>query len=345
MRCNVCNNERQSFFCSDCINTSPKLLLKLRFELLALRATNNKLHSRVEEILESAFDHSHLDSNTEEGILASRLRKVELLKFKKRNNRINSSIHQLESGIDSKRKRIQELRGVVEMKVDIQQRTTDQSINEKIKSELNDRNRQLIKVLKASQNEKLKSLMEWFIIKKRDSFELPYTIAFKPLVSLRNYNKLPASMFLESIYKMTHYLEIASTILSCILPYDNEFTLRKIITCDIENIKANAMQWIARLIANIVHICKRMQLLPHDSIDIAILLEQYDIDGIFYDMATMHPLQFRPSTFEWTHSKILKYVSQVILSSSLIAATPPAPNIQYRTQFNLENNDNWFVVD
>ncbi|EDO17541.1 hypothetical protein Kpol_534p20 [Vanderwaltozyma polyspora DSM 70294] len=334
IQCSVCRNHVQSMYCAHCINTSPNLLHPLRMQLLMVQQKNKVLKGKVEDILSHALDKNwkSSDNDTEGIILADRLHKLEVLKRTKRNNRVRYRISQLTKRIENKQQRLQSLR--------LQITTTDvakvSNANKKEIEEIRTKYLQLNEVVKREQELECQSLVDWFILRKRNSYEIPYTLVFLPVVSLKNFHKLPKAVTISSLHKMFQFLEIYSQIISFPLLYKGDEIKEKTINTDEEIAKL-----ITKLVINVLQIGRFKNLIPKDAIDLVWLLDQYDVDSLFYNVIVNHKMECRVVLFHWTFGKVSKVVTETLQLPA--GSTTSFPRQQVGDTYD-KDDDMWHIV-
>lgn len=348
-------------FCAHCMSSSPHLLIKLKIDLLMLRETNSHLKGRVEDILEYGLgqvtgkESEWHATNIEGDILGRRLRKLDSLILKKKNNRVRHRILQLTHRINEKRRKLEMLStelyhtskiGLNGKELEIERNSQELTVTE-VKQQL----MQIRRVLLKSQLSKVRSLVEWFVIKKRESYEFPYTLAFQPVVSLRNVYKLPPSVVWGSISTMSRYLKLFAEILFFTLPHSEIIAPNAL---DLESEASsrtadegssdgnNVVDHLTRLFINIVQISRHLNLISKDPIDLAWMLDQNDLDTLFYNMAMRLETKSKPVTHHWTFPQIFSVVSEGLQLSSVYATSPVSRQTLTGTVAN--NSDRWYVV-
>lgn len=361
MQCSICHESGRPMFCAHCMSSSPHLLIKLKIDLLMLRETNSHLKGRVEDILEYGLgqvtgkESEWHATNIEGDILGRRLRKLDSLILKKKNNRVRHRILQLTHRINEKRRKLEMLStelyhtskiGLNGKELEIERNSQELTVTE-VKQQL----MQIRRVLLKSQLSKVRSLVEWFVIKKRESYEFPYTLAFQPVVSLRNVYKLPPSVVWGSISTMSRYLKLFAEILFFTLPHSEIIAPNAL---DLESEASsrtadegssdgnNVVDHLTRLFINIVQISRHLNLISKDPIDLAWMLDQNDLDTLFYNMAMRLETKSKPVTHHWTFPQIFSVVSEGLQLSSVYATSPVSRQTLTGTVAN--NSDRWYVV-
>lgn len=352
-------------FCAHCMSTSPSLLVRLKIDLLMLRETNCELKEHVEGILEYGLGQvegtknsihkigDNYDSSVEGEILGKRLLKLDLLRFQKKNNRVKYRTSQLLNRVNGKRRTIESLKRELARHSGLTShgKTGEASGNDtEIILEKKQQLLQIQKVLSNAQVRKLRSLMEWYVIRKRDSYEVPYSLAFQPVISLKNFYKLPPSIAWRSMLKMSQYLSLISEILLFKLPFkfDCEPNLIELESggaskdheegiCD----DANVAEYLAKLVINVLQLSRHLNLLSKDPIDLAWMLDQYDLDTLFYNLVIVREMKGRPVSHHWTYTRVLAVVSEALQLS--VYATSPASR-QALAGTIVSNSDRWSLV-
>lgn len=348
-------------YCGHCMSSSPHLLLKLKLDLLMLRETNGHLKSRVEDILEYGLGQiagkkpESQTANAEGDILGKRLRKLDSLILRKKNNRVRYRISQLNHRIYEKRKKVETVRKELQLpgKISLNEeklKSTRES-QELTISESRQQLMQIRRVLLRSQLSKIRSLVEWFVIRKRESYEFPYTLAFQPIVSLRNIYKLPPSVVWGSISTMSRYLKLFGEILFFTLPHD-ELVAPNAAELELEVSSKSAdenssdentiVDHLTKILINVVQVSRHLNLISKDPIDLAWMLDQNDLDTLFYNMAMRLETKSKPVFHHWTYPQILAVVSEALQLSSVYASSPVSR--QTLTGTKVSSNDRWYVV-
>ncbi|GAV48423.1 hypothetical protein ZYGR_0I07200 [Zygosaccharomyces rouxii] len=361
MQCSICHKSGRPMYCAHCMSSSPHLLLKLKLDLLILRETNGHLKSRVEDILEYGLgqiagkEPKSASTNVKGDILGRRLRKLDSVILRRKNNRVKYRISQLNRRIYEKRHRIEALRSKLQLpsKIGIHEKElkAKRESQELTISEGKQQLTQIRKVLLKSQLSKIRSLVEWFVIRKRESYEFPYTLAFQPIVSLRNVYKLPSSVVWGSISTMSRYLKLFAEILFFTLPH-NELVAPNAPELELEVSAKTAdesssdentiVDHLTKIFINIIQISRHLNLISKDPIDLAWMLDQNDLDTLFYNMAMRLETKSKPVFHHWTYPQILAVVSEALQLSSVYATSPVSRQTLTGTKAN--NNDRWYVV-
>ncbi|QLL31332.1 hypothetical protein HG536_0B01950 [Torulaspora globosa] len=363
MRCPLCLNSSRPMYCSHCVNTSPNILARLKIDLLMLREENRRLKDRVESILayglgvmegseaaavvERTLEEGHEDVEGE--ILGQRLLKLNQLRAKRKHNRIRYRTAQLLSSLEAKKRTIdrltQEREKVPVLDVNAEEKLS--RVRTAVLVEKTSQIAQIQRVLLNSQEAKLNSLRRWFIIRKRDSYEFPYSIAFQPVVSLKNFYKLPPMVAWGSISKMSEFVVLLSEVLQyklpCELP-DASFKALRAADNTVEDAyddDTNVAEHLTKLLVNIIQLARRAGLMSKNPVDLAWMLDQLDIDTLFYNMATSTEIPTKSVAQHWTYNKLLSVVSEA-LQLSIYAASPASRQTLTGTLAN--NNDHWFLV-
>lgn len=345
-------------YCSHCVNTSPNILARLKIDLLMLREENRKLKDRVESILEyglgvmEAPGDAEVERTVEEGqedvegeILGQRLLKLNQLRAKRKHNRIRYRIAQLSSSLEGKRRTIERLKHESERVsvLDVSEEEKLSRVRTAVVVEKTGQIAQIQRVLLNSQEAKLNSLRKWFIIRKRDSYEFPYSIAFQPVVSLKNFYKLPPMVAWSSISKMSEFVILVSEVLQYRLPYElpNAFKAPRATAEDAYDDDNNVAEHLTRLLVNIIQLARRAGLMSKSPVDLAWMLDQLDVDSLFYNMAASTEIPTKSVAQHWSYNKLLSVVSEA-LQLSIYAASPASRQTVTGTIAN--NSDHWFLV-
>ncbi|CAB4251915.1 similar to Saccharomyces cerevisiae YBR128C ATG14 Autophagy-specific subunit of phosphatidylinositol 3-kinase complex I (with Vps34/15/30p) [Maudiozyma barnettii] len=306
MQCQICRNNSDKFYCANCIRTSPQLAMTLRFKLLTVQDENKRLNKKIDNILNVSMDKNGTqreDISAGERLLKTRMRRVNDLKMRKKNGQLKIRISNVSNSIDKKRMFIQKLK----------QHITDfhmskinpvhqhkRIIREHRHEEDDERLKQVQIVLTKRQRQNIESLNQWFVINKTSSMDIPYTLLFQPVISTRTANKLPPGLVKNSIFTMFQYLKIRTTIQCTQLPYptmkpssllleegqhDRDYILRDIVEMIDETVTESIVMWLTKLTINMVYLCQVNHNLPsQEHTDPVSLLEQFDVDGLFYSL-------------------------------------------------------------
>ncbi|QLQ78844.1 hypothetical protein HG537_0B01920 [Torulaspora globosa] len=362
MRCPLCMNSSRPMYCSHCVNTSPNILARLKIDLLMLRDENCKLKNRVESILEyglglmegskgvtNAETIEEGNQDVEGEILGQRLLKLNQLRAKRRYNRIRYRTTQLLSSLEAKRRTIERLEQENET-VSVLDASVEEQLSRvrtAVMVEKTGQIAQIQRVLLNSQESKLNSLRKWFIIRKRDSYEFPYSIAFQPIISLKNFYRLPPVVAWSSISKMSEFTLLMSEVLQYTLPCELPDTSSKTLRLADNTVEDgydddnNVADYLTKLLINIIQLARRAGLISKSPVDLTWMLDQLDIDTLFYNMATSTKIPTKSVAQHWTYDKLLSVVSEA-LQLSVYAASPPSRQTLTGTIAN--NSDHWFLV-
>lgn len=330
-------------YCAHCINTSPSLLLRLKLDLVSIKDSNKVLSGKVEHILNEAMDYGQLGTRTSEkkkDPLANSLLKLDILRMKKNNNRIRHKIEQLNERIHSKRDRINKLKVEIDSHGHAKAEVRDDKLREQV--EINDAKsklKQISKICESTRDYKLNLLNDWFVIQKlQDNFQIPFAIAFQPLISLKNFQILPLVVTNDSIDTMWKYVSFLSDILLIKLPYSNDNEAHPMLDSS-DNIRT-VVQRLIRLIINILQVCRNLKLVPSTPMDIPWILDQYDVDGLFYNMVKRNKMKCRSVSLYWTFGMLYSMVLDNLNRPERgypTRRTAPAPALT-------GPHDRWYVV-
>lgn len=311
-------------YCAQCVNTSPNIILPKKMDLLVLREMNSRLHEQVEQVLQygtqldrdseltelkdhNAVKDSKLQVREHGDILGLRMKKIEKLKVMKRNNRMERYLSNLERRVDRKRQR------VITLKADIENIESHHNIDDtnsitdpmkEVTMKIEDLNSYSVKLT----NGMVSELRSWFQIRKRESYEIPYTISFQPIISFENFHKLPRYIILTSLEKEMEFMDLLAQILSVHLP----FTIDDCNRTGANDFSVKSVMQITHLIMNMMEVARQGNLIPKEPVDIAWLLDQYDMDHIFYNVATRTLLKSRNSLRAFEPSDVYNLVAQTL---------------------------------
>ncbi|KAL3232081.1 Autophagy-related protein 14 [Nakaseomyces bracarensis] len=367
MQCPVCDTQSHVFLCSHCVNSSPDLLVSLKLDLIILNETNEELKRRINTIM----DHQGKVQTTagKNGsvngieVLEERLRRMDVLRSTRLNNKIKYRIEQQNIRLNKKREEIERLKTVL---VSSRTRVHDTSIEKKLHEKTNELKSKLSltsKLVEQTQSDKVLALNRWYSLRKRESFEIPYTIAYQPVLSLKNYHKFPMSIIEGSLIKMVQYMNIFTSINFIQIPTIFIVNEVDISTKHEEVLKLKRKSPIivtalAKCVVQIMLIMTRhLRLLNDDdqNVDFEWILDQYDIDGLFYHMATGAAIDAKKSRVASTLT--LERALEIICSSLKVDKSDIMlyPGEKHRAQL-LDNHtkqkhphtevptDRWYIV-
>ncbi|SMN18001.1 similar to Saccharomyces cerevisiae YBR128C ATG14 Autophagy-specific subunit of phosphatidylinositol 3-kinase complex I (with Vps34/15/30p) [Maudiozyma saulgeensis] len=304
MQCQICYNESHKFYCANCVRTSPQLAVTLRFQLLTIQDDNKRLNEKIDNILKVSMDKSNIkreDIGAGERLLKTRMRRVNDLKKRKKDGQLKIRINNISNSIEKKKTFIQNLKRQITDSQDSKNCHLNvcKDISNERYSEDNDRLKQVQAVLTRRQRQSIQSLNQWFVISKTTSRDIPYTLQFQPVISTRTANKLPPQLVKNSIFTMFQYLKLRARIQCIQLPYptmnlsplpregqeDEDYILKDIVEMTDKTVTENIAGWLTKLTINIVQLCQTNYILPSDEyIDPISILEQLDVDGLFYSL-------------------------------------------------------------
>lgn len=352
MLCSVCSKQTTRAYCSNCSNTSPSLLLKWRMALLSIHEQNRKLQGRVKAILERSMGQNDVDMDGDKNeendfpLLKSKLRKVTILKMKKRNNRIRFRIEQLKKNMENKKQRATHMEDELQLEI-----PKEAAIILQDDEDLMERIHQTQKIVQMAQQEKLHSLRKWFMVRQRkDLYLVSFSILFQPIISLQNVPNLPRSVTISSLNNMFQYLDIFAQIINFKLPYDGFHSLTSAKEDGDDN-NTDVVEWITKLTIGLLQLASKLQLIRTKSIDIHWLLDQYDVDKLFYSVVQQRQIQCRviSSGQCWTFSHVYAMVSEILNISernsrnNLRADSTQRHSIK-TADTQVAHLDRWFIV-
>lgn len=303
MQCQVCYNHSDKFYCSNCVKTSPQLITTLKFKLLTINDTNQKLNRQIDSILKQSLNKDSNGKTLNHGgiLLKQRMSKVHNLKVRKNIGQLRIRLENMTNNIKNKRQYIAKLRGEVE-EIKTHNPKSIRYVSGNISQ---DQMEQIERVVTKRQEQSIEMLNEWFIINKTRSRDIPYTICFEPIISARISSKLTTNVVRDSTFKLFQYLTIRAKLLSLVLPYpimkidkekqpsidDNspsEYTMYELIQLRDRHVMEHIAIWLTRITFNIVFLCQYNGTLPppYIPIDIAYLVDQIDVDGLLYGLYT-----------------------------------------------------------
>ncbi|CAI4273631.1 CEI_1a_G0003100.mRNA.1.CDS.1 [Saccharomyces cerevisiae] len=343
MHCPICHHRAHVVYCAHCINTSPSLLLKLKLDLILLKDENKELNGKVEQILNEAMNYDQLDIKRMEkkkDPLMDSLMRLDVLRMKKNNKLIKHRIEQLNERIYSKRNHISELKVEIDNYKRYKMGTRTDKLREQVEiSDAKNKLAQVSKICESVRVYKLNLLNNWFVIQKlQDNFQIPFAIAFQPLISLKNFRVLPLAITNDSINIMWKYISFFSDILMIKLPYTNKICEQPMF--EFSDSIQTVVQRLIKLIINILQICRHLKLVPSTPMDIPWLLDQYDVDGLFYNMVKRNKMKCRPVSLYWTFGMLYSMVLDNMNNPQRghpARRTAPAPSVT-------GPHDRWYVV-
>ncbi|AET38923.1 Atg14p Ecym_3438 [Eremothecium cymbalariae DBVPG len=278
MQCSLCHRPSTVWYCAHCVNTSPKLILKYKLELLEIHEDLSKMRDAVTSTLENAIGRR-------EGILGKHMDRLQQLQLKRVNAKILYRINEMDRYLESKRRRRDELRAMLETIPSSAPPAASSHITEY--KELQRKHRQLQTIVSANSSLKFQELCQWFIVTKRqdtrDSFKYPYSIRFIPMCNIRNWYLLSTSR--EALQHMWEFVILASQVLLVDIPYSFVYT---------EN-PEDPWITISQLIINLVMILSRFKLVQEPP-DLADILYRHDIDGMIYHLCTNEEMECKKGT-------------------------------------------------
>lgn len=356
MLCPVCNSNKTLFFCAHCINSvSDPDIGKVRLQLERLNASNEELKAKIEKLLGyvtnngsgsgSAFVPTPVSASASEIAFYYRMREINLLKKRRRNDRINTWVKYMTNLIERKKGELARCQDLLVSRYRTTPPPPPPIIGDNLQTSQVQTIAQVQTMLRRRQVAVHDELTSWFLVRNTERwFEIPYVMWFQPIVSLRNVFKLPGQLIALSVLRMAQYLQILERIYSFSLPFTlgPSFTLKWAIELDDQLIYRNLIHWLTTLTINLVVCLQRLDLIPVSQKfpDIARLLDEYDIDGLFYQLANrlevkvVHTIE-TPQNF----SDIAKITSKRLYSSSESDAS------QQNGQQSVESADKWFVVN
>ncbi|CAI4907100.1 ATV_HP_G0011630.mRNA.1.CDS.1 [Saccharomyces cerevisiae] len=343
MHCPICHHRAHVVYCAHCINTSPSLLLKLKLDLILLKDENKELNGKVEQILNEAMNYDQLyikRMEKKKDPLMNSLMKLDVLRMKKNNNLIRHRIEQLNERIYSKRNHISELKVEIDNYKRYKVGTGTDKLREQVEiSDAKNKLAQVSKICESARDYKLNLLNNWFVIQKlQDNFQIPFAIAFQPLISLKNFRVLPLAITNDSINIMWKYISFFSDILMIKLSYTNKICEQPMF--EFSDSIQTVVQRLIKLIINILQICRHLKLVPSTPMDIPWLLDQYDVDGLFYNMVKRNKMKCRSVSLYWTFGMLYSMVLDNMNNPQRghpARRTAPPPTVT-------GSHDRWYVV-
>ena len=302
MQCQVCYNHSDKFYCANCIKTSPQLITTLKFKLLTINDTNEKLNKQIDSILKQSLSKESDDNTSNHGgmLLKQRMSKVNNLKVRKNIGQLRIRLENMTNNIKNKRQYISKLKNELEEMKGYKPKEIH-NVSENVSP---DQFEQISRVVTKRQEQCIQMLNQWFIISKTRSRDIPYTISFQPIISTRISSKLPTNVVRDSIFKIFQYLNIRARLQSLILPYATmkvvaqnqlpsddstpEYTMDELIQLRDQYVTEHIPIWLTKITFNVVHLCQYNSLLPpsYIPIDISYIIDQIDIDELLYGLYT-----------------------------------------------------------
>lgn len=392
MICKICNNENRCpyFICYRCINTSPNLIFPLKIKLIQEISITKKLSEQVNTILEGSLKYrkNNSDSNTISNddrniikILGYQLKKVQLFKELRRNNKIKQNIQVMEERLENKRKELSKLESLL-----LLHKTTFDTKQPKLGSNSFDitsliewemKVKEINSFLKIQQINKMNQLNRWFGIDsnmKKDNFKLFY----QPIVTIQtlkdnsnNINNDNENCLISNNLKFClKYLRLISQIFYIHIPYSEGLK---------ENFIINLEYDMSLLIYYCYIICQRLKLFPKSKkgytiyTNVRLLLKDYTINEILYNISRCGTLYEKNvnvsfkiegknyenndeySQMEWTLPMIHQYIEELCNDNSDISSkdTVILPQIKQKKRYasylhhneiNNNNNNNTMLL-
>lgn len=279
-------------YCHHCINTSPKLFLKYKLSLLCLTKEVLELRTQISDTLSRSFE-------TYEGMLGNQFRKLDLIKMKRKNNKLKHKVDQLKKRNDI----IQQKKDGLQLHVD-NLVSGKNLVNKKcnIEEDCLEINAKLLRmqvILKNTSLLKFRQLCQWFIIEPLpQNSQFKYSIRFLPMYNLQNGSKLSCRM--ESLQYMWEFIIISGKLFSLHLNFYNY-----------ESVKI--VDLITRLLINMATVLNYLQLLPPNA-NFGRVLQMYDIDDIFYQICTNKELDYDSilGPTEISYADVYKCISTIL---------------------------------
>lgn len=281
MICRVCQNENRcsNYVCYRCINTSPKLLLTWRFKLLEVRVIRDKLSKMVNTALEEGLNESmgltERNGNSLTSVLGLQLKRVQIIKEVRRNNKIKQNIHLMEAQIDKKREKILLMKQLLsEHKND---RVPDLDVLKRRIGEWKSKNDIISTFVTKQQKRKLQQLNKWFGHDEGFTFD-DFKLFNLPVFSLQMFKEnITNENTITSLRISLQYIEMVTKILYIPVPYSFDSC------CDID---INMDYCVGLLTYCCIMICDKLNMFPCSKspyIDnIKLWLKEYDINEILY---------------------------------------------------------------
>lgn len=381
MQCPVCDTHSHVFLCAHCVNSSPDLLVSLKLDLIILNETNGQLREKIDDILKRRItdapglqrpaadkkDNIHNGSVNGVEVLDERLKRMEVLRATRRNSKIKFRLEQQNSRLDKKREQIEKLKLLLNAS---RTRRHEGLLEKRLNEQTEDLKNKLVvthKLVEQAQTDKILSLNKWYMLRKRESFEIPYTLAYQPVLSLKNFNKFPLSLIEGSLIKMVQYINIFTKINFIQIPNfyivnEVDFAANRDQVLKMKKKSPILVESLVKCVLQILLIMTRhLRLMNDDSqnIDFEWTLDQYDIDGLFYHMATVTSIDAKktrkPTT--WTVDRILEIICTALKvdkeditlhNEEPVVNNLPANKTQRQLSHNQglekEQTDRWYIV-
>ncbi|KTB11764.1 Autophagy-related protein 14 [Nakaseomyces glabratus] len=361
MQCPICETQSHVFYCAHCINSSPDLLIRLKFDLYILGKINNALRNKVDQYLEEVDDElntnirngEQLESNIGVQILKERLGKVQVLRKERQNNKIKHKISQQDRRIKEKSRYIAELRSLINGPPKNQNKFTDPQTILKAQKQLQD-NLEIAKRLSIqTRSEKLAMLNKWYSIRKRDSHDIPFTISYQPVISLKNFNRLPLPLIEGSLRKLIQYMNLLEHIYcikypSAMFVHEDEMLSLQGHGAKLKRNAPELLQVLIKLIQMILVVMTRSKLIDErkQNIDYAWILDQYDIDGLFYHMAMSIPIDTKSGAknIQWSTDRLVDIVCSSLGAEKEEVLLKDQKKVEPPTDKEYEVSDRWYIV-
>ncbi|CCF57899.1 hypothetical protein KAFR_0D02520 [Kazachstania africana CBS 2517] len=322
MQCQICCTKKSQFYCNNCLNISPNLVLSKKFALIEIKNENEKLHFKINKIL------NFNQKNTT--LLSSKFEKAAMLSSRRTNLKISCNIDLVAKRVQEKREKISQLKQKLECLKNKGELVEEVQERAHIRNEWEHKISQITSIVHKQRHAKLEMLRNWLLLRKREnSTELPYTISFQPIISVKNINKLPKFILSESISVIFKFFHIFSTFyLNLSLPYS------------LETKEDNLLDLCGKIVINSIYIARLFKQIPYRySIDLRALLETYDIDGFFFSVMNFEKLDHLKlvKDEESNYTLNLKYTTRCILELLNGDAVQDSSQVIY-------DQDRWFVV-
>ena len=316
-----------------------------------LNDANEELKAKIERLLSYVTNNASGSGSGSTPVSASaseiafyhRMKEINLLKKRRRNDRINTWVKYMSKLVERKKEELAKCQNLLASR----QRAPPPPpiISDNLQTGWVHTIAQVQTMLRRRQVAVQNELTSWYLVRKTERwFEIPYVMQFQPIVSLRNAFKLPGQLIALSVLRMVQYLRILEQIYSFSLPFTlrPSFTLKWVIELDEPVIYRNLIHWLTTLTINLVVGLQRLDLMPvnREFPDIARLLDEYDIDGLFYHLASRLEVEV-VHTIETSQNfnDVSKIISKMLYISSESDAS------QQNGQQSVGSADKWFVVN
>ncbi|SCU88251.1 LAMI_0D09362g1_1 [Lachancea mirantina] len=324
--CCVCHKSSREVFCAHCMTSSPSLLLRRRIETAEAQKSRDLLREKVDVIMRKAM------TGEAEELLSRHLMNLKILQLKRNISRMKYKLEQKRLSIHAKKQKFVSLQQEIvqgdENRRDSKDAKGGSPMGKRLNSEHNEIEQKLVQVSRvffSTRALKFQELVKLFLVRQRDHPDFPFTISFQPVINLQNMYKLPQNVIRSSLDSIWEFVHIASRVLCVQVP--------------LHGTSADVIESLAWLAMALLVLVRHFQLVPQNALDDRLvlqeILENYDIDGMFYHTLMNRDLDLpsvgekrNPVDFEFCHWQV-----QLLLQSS-----------GELSEINNSIDDKWFLV-